>query len=86
MDKEDVVYIRMEYYLAKKKRMKFAIRNNRDEPRHTVLSEISQRNTNIVCYHIYVNIKKKKKKEQKQIHRYTIQTATAKSLQSCPTL
>ena len=56
-----MVYIRMEYYLAKKKRMKFAIRNNRDEPRHTLLSEISQRKTNTVCYQIYVNLKKKKK-------------------------
>ena len=66
-----MVYIRMEYYLVKKKRMKFAIRNNRDEPRHTVLSEISQRKTNSICYDTYVNLKKRIT-EQKQIHRYTI--------------
>ena len=54
--------------------MKFAIRNNRDEPRHTVLSEISQRKTNTIWYDIYVNLKKRIT-EQKQIHRYTIQTS-----------
>ena len=42
----------------------------------TALSEVSQRNKNIVCFHLHAESKKQKMNitNQKQTHRYTEQT------------
>ena len=56
MDKEDT----MEYYSAiKNENLPFA--TTWMELERIMLSEISQRKTNIVCYHLYVESKKENK-------------------------
>ena len=81
MDKEDVIYIfhsRMEHYSV--------IRNNKILPfvatwmnmEGIMLSEISQRKTNTVRYHLYVKSEKYKKSvnitKNKHSHRYREET------------
>ena len=54
MDKEDAVYIQMQYYSAIKK-MKCAICDDMDCLEIIILSEVRERN--IVWYHLYVESK-----------------------------
>ena len=80
MDKEDVVYIyTMEYYSAIKKNEILPFLTTWMDLEGIMLSEISQRNTNTVCFHLHVESKTKNKKmnetKQKQTHRYKEQTS-----------
>ena len=54
MDKEDVVDVYNGVLLTHKKEQKNAICSNMDGSRDIILSEVSQRKTNIIWYHSYV--------------------------------
>ena len=56
MNKEDVVHIYSEILLSHKKEQNNAICSNMDGPRDSHI-EFSQRKTNIVWYHLYVESK-----------------------------
>ena len=63
MDK-DVVYIyTVEYYSAVKKNENLPLAERGMDLEGIMLSEISQRKTNSVWYHLYVESKKERKKE-----------------------
>ena len=49
----------MEYYSVKKKRMKFCIFSNMDGLGGFMLTEVSQKKTNIVCFHLHMETKNK---------------------------
>lgn len=57
MDKEDVAYINMVYYIKKSEILLFATRCM--NPEDTMLSEISQRETSSGCYHLPMESKNK---------------------------
>ena len=62
MGKEDVVYIHtMEYYSAIKKNEIMSFVATWMDLEIIILSEVSQRKTNIILYRLYVESKKKKK-------------------------
>ena len=59
MDKEDVVYIyTMEYYSAIKKSEIMPLAATWMDLEIIILSKVSQRKTNIIGYHSYVELKK----------------------------
>ena len=49
----------LEYYSVKKKRMKFCIFSNMDGLGGFMLTEVSQKKTNIVCFHLHMETKNK---------------------------
>ena len=61
-----------------KKEWSFAVCSKMDGLEGVMLSKISQRNRNTVCYHLYVESRKYNKlvntREKKQTHRYREQT------------
>ena len=68
------IYITMEYYSAIKKELNNTICSNMDGP--IILSEVSQRKTNIIWHHLYVKSKKMIQMNlfMKQTHRHRKQT------------
>ena len=60
MDKEVVVHIYNEYYSAIKKNEVMPFSETWTDLEILVLSEVSQRKTNIIWYHLYAEPKKKK--------------------------
>ena len=58
MDKEDVVYIYNGILLSHKKNEIMLLAAIRMDLEIITVSEISQRTTNIICYHLYVEPKK----------------------------
>ena len=61
MNKEDVIHIHTEYngmLFGHKKEWNSVICHNVDGPRDIMLSEIRQRKTNTLCYHLYLESKK----------------------------
>ena len=66
MNKEDVIYI-MEYYSAMKRKIEILpFATTWMELDSIMLSKISQRKSNIIWSHSYVEFKRQKKKEQKK--------------------
>ena len=53
--------------------------NKMEDPQAIMLSEVSQRRINIVCYHLHVELKKQQQQmntpKQKLTHRYREQTS-----------
>ena len=57
----------MEYYLAIKKNEIMPFAATWMDLKIIIFSEVSQRKTNIICYHLHVESKKKKKKVLKNL-------------------
>ena len=70
----------MEYYSAIKKNEILSFVTTWIDLKSIILSEITQRKTNTVCFHLYMESKKQDKwtniAKQKETHRYREQTSS----------